>query len=91
MQAYNGWGILLGKSEVIVSAFTFFAADIGMTKTFCNRLKMVVTIFSAIMSLAFYLVKLESLIFYNRSINKRIVHDWGFCHSMNEIAVFPDS
>ena len=46
-----------------------------MTKTFCNRLKMVVIIFSSIMSLAIYLVELESLFFfYNRSINKRIVH-----------------
>jgi hypothetical protein len=53
----------------------FFLSDIGMTKTFCNGLKMVVTIFSSIISLVTYLVELESLIFYNRSSNKRFVHD----------------
>lgn len=35
-----------------------------MTKTFCNGLKMVMTIFSSISSLTIYLVKLKSLIFF---------------------------
>jgi hypothetical protein len=53
---------------------------------------MLVTIFSSIISLAVYLVKLESLLVYNLSINKRIfVHDLGFCHGMNEIAILFNS
>jgi len=52
---------------------------------------MVVNIFSSIISLDIYLVKLESWIFYNRSINKRIVLDCGSRHGVNEIAFLPDS
>jgi len=52
---------------------------------------MVMTIFSSIICLAIYLVQLESLFFYNRSINKRIMHDWDIRRGMNEITVHPDS
>jgi hypothetical protein len=35
---------------------------------------------------------MESLLAYNRSINKlMVVHDLGFCHGMNEVAILLNS